>query len=151
MQEDLYKRKARLLKEEDEEMKLEPEIMDFKAKKKNNKGKPQEESFPAFQKVFNFISKKENMSSVGPSPGKKRKINFSENLYFWRKSEGRGDTHSKHRPTDSTLRKKFQDAHKQHNREVISEQEGPGGDKGLTIAKPQPGRGTNPEGINLLG
>ena len=32
------------------------------------------------------------MSSVEPSPGKTRKINFSENLSFWRTIEGGADT-----------------------------------------------------------
>jgi hypothetical protein len=33
-------------------------------------------------------------SFIDPSPGKKRKLNFRENLSFWRTLEGGGDTHS---------------------------------------------------------
>ena len=62
VQEDPYERKARLLQEEDEERKLEQAIMDFKTKKRNSKRKPEEESFPAFQKLFKRQKLAEDMT-----------------------------------------------------------------------------------------
>ena len=67
----------------------------------------------------------------------------SEKKWRW----GR-DTHSKHGPTDSAVHDKyFQDGHKQHDRKVVIGRDSPGGDRGLTIIKSQPDRGTNLEGI----
>ena len=46
-----------------------------------------------------------SLPSVEPSPSKKRKLNFRENLSFWLKMEGVGDTHSQHGPANIAVRK----------------------------------------------
>ena len=60
-------------------------------------------------------------SSVEPSPGKKRILNFTENLSFWRIMEGGGDMHSQLGPTNSALRNILQTkiTHEQNDLEVV--------------------------------
>ena len=78
-------------------------------------------------------------SSVEPSPGKKRKLNFTENLSFWRTMEGGGDMHSQLGPTNSAVRNILQTkiTHEQNDLEVVIGWGSPGRDRGLMQTKTQ--------------
>ena len=92
-------------------------------------------------------------SFIEPSPGKKRKLNFRENLSFWQTLEGEGDTHSKHGPTNTAVRKNFEakisHTNKHHDLEVVIGQDGPGGNRGLSGRKLLPGGGL-PKGLYIF-
>jgi hypothetical protein len=76
-------------------------------------------------------------SFIEPSPGKRRKLNFRENLSFWQTLEG--DTHSQHGPTNATERKNYQAkitrTLEQNNLEVVIGRDSPRGDQGLSGRK----------------
>ena len=52
------------------------------------------------------LSNLSDIHTVEASPGKIRKLNFTQNLSFWRKLEGRGDTLSQTGQTNSAVRVK---------------------------------------------
>ena len=85
------------------------------------------------------LSNLSDMLSVGASPGKRRKVNFTQNLSFWRKIEGRGDTLSQMGPTNSAVRVKTStyDGTNNTRREGVIGQNSPGGDIGLMQTKTQ--------------
>ena len=66
-------------------------------------------------------------SEVGPSPGKKRKLNFAENLIFWKIIEG--NTCSQNGPTISAASDKYlqqKQEQKQDNLKVVMGRDDPG-------------------------
>ena len=70
--------------------------------------------------------------SAEPSPSKRRKLNFRENLSFWRKIEGEGGIHSQNGVKISTVQKFSKDethTSEQDNKDVVIWRENPGSER----------------------
>ena len=79
-----------------------------------------------------------------PSPSKKRKLNFHENLSFWRKMEVGENAHSQHGPKNSVVRKfESENTHtkKQDNLDVVIRRDKPESERGILSGGSQ-GEGT---------
>ena len=86
------------------------------------------------------LSNLSDILTLGASPGKRRKVNFTQNLSFWRKQEGRGDTHSQAGPTNSAVRVEISTddgMNKTMRQDGVIGQNSPGEDIGILQTKTQ--------------